>query len=217
VAHDITVGLGLGLLKGYALEHLNGTSLAQLAALRAKPKEIERMRALAAKIIDSEVFVDPRLLQVFVWLLCKATHKPRKSKGFDLRPGQYVSTTRFMADDLRMPKSTMYDCLKRLSEMEVIKTSTGRRAGRTFTIVSICNWRRYARKRKGAPDASRTHPGQRPDDITTNTRSVGAAAADAAPPTQQEDLINQPWYGDYVNGLCDAAGNYRHKAERNRG
>lgn len=179
-------------------------------------KELGYVR-LWRKSIDSEVFQDERLWRVWCWLLMKCTHKPRKSKGFDLRPGQYVSTVRFMAEDLRIPKSTMHDCIRRLKQMEMIKTSTGRMAGRTFTIISVCNWRLYAKSVSDPRTDPRTQPGRSPDDITTRTLRKGGSAADAATAPNTEDLTRQPWYGDYVNGLCDAAGIYRHKAERNRG
>ena len=102
---------------------------------------------LYRKMVQSAVFQDPGLFQLFMWLLLSATHKKRTigvSNGrgvvmVELEPGQVIFGRHVVSRELKQKGSTLADRLKKLEKMEnVVTHSTAQ-----FTIATIVNWHTY--------------------------------------------------------------------------
>ncbi|XZE46110.1 hypothetical protein SH467x_001379 [Pirellulaceae bacterium SH467] len=99
---------------------------------------------LHRQIIDSEVFFNPSLLQLWLWLLVKAAyrtqHIPMKTgRGWTtvtLSPGQLVTGRSEGASAIGIPESTFRNRLKKLEEMGMIVTDPSDH----WTVISIVNW-----------------------------------------------------------------------------
>lgn len=98
---------------------------------------------LHRKIIESEIFTDERLLQVWLGVLMRATYKDRKIKYGNqqktLLAGQAWYCLRTEAKRLGVAHTTLREKLKYLEKSERVSYTSG-----PFGyIVTICNWDKY--------------------------------------------------------------------------
>ena len=147
------------------------------------------------KIEDSAVFADPNLLQLFVWCLLRANHKPcsvpvRTGRGqtvVDLGPGQFIFGRHSAAKELKCAGSTIQyrlGILKRL-EMVVIHPVTH------YSVVNIVNWASYQEEVEDVRQPTR-HPLRHPSvtDKNYKKRSTSPPAKDAGGVEAFFDLWN---------------------------
>ena len=124
--------------------------------------------ALHRKILDSEVFADPHMLRLWIWLLARASFKTthvsmstgRGSTTVTLKPGQSIVGRKSGADALEWKPSTFRNRLDRLEKMDMVSIKKDTH----WSIVSIVNWRQYQAteetNRTGKGQPSRTGKGQ---------------------------------------------------------
>lgn len=98
---------------------------------------------LHRKIIESPVFNNPNLLKLWIWCLCKATHKEREEvvgkQIVKLLPGQFVFGRLRAAETLHMNDRTVYDYMKMLEKLDMIRIDSNNK----FSLITIENWAFY--------------------------------------------------------------------------
>ena len=117
------------------------------------------------KLLDSRVFADAELLKVWVWCLCRASHKEtyvpmRTGTGkttVNLQPGQLLFGRNSAAKQLDMPPSSLYKRIKKL----VAEGNLSIKRNTHYSVVTVCNWETYQAKEQ---------PEEQPEDNQVATR-----------------------------------------------
>lgn len=98
---------------------------------------------LHRKIIESSVFDNPKLLKLWVWCLCKASHSEREivigKQIVKINPGQFVFGRLAAADALKMNDRTVYDYIKTLEKLGMICINSNNK----YSLVTVVNWELY--------------------------------------------------------------------------
>ena len=98
---------------------------------------------LHRKLIDSAIFDNPKLLKVWVWCLCKASHKPVElmvgNQIVQLQEGQFVFGRQKAAVELNINDRTVYDYMKLLEKCKMVNI----KANNKFSVVTIEKWAFY--------------------------------------------------------------------------
>lgn len=125
---------------------------------------------LHRNIITNKIFENERLLKVFIWSLCKATHKEYEQiiglKMIKLHPGQFVTGRNKAAQELKIPPSTVWELLKMLENLETISIKSTNK----YSIISIVNWDLYQIKADLSDSTFDTYT----DNKTDNKKSLGS-------------------------------------------
>lgn len=129
-------------------------------------------------IEHSEVFIDSWLLRLWLWCLLRANFREQKFAGHTIPAGSFVTGSRNGAEALKVSKSRFHRGLQNLKNRDMVFLKTGRAAGHTFTIVTICNWETYQgsdiderdRERDESGTGSGTRAGQERDKSGTYRR-----------------------------------------------
>ena len=91
-------------------------------------------------ILESDVFQNERLLKVWIWCLCKASHKEHTQfvghQLVTLQPGQFIFGRAVAAESLRMAKSTVWDSMKVLEKLGNINIKSNNK----FSVITIEKW-----------------------------------------------------------------------------
>ena len=132
---------------------------------------------LYRKSIDSQVFANMGLWQVWCWCLMKATHKekwvPIKTGRGEtevlLKPGQFIFGRKSAAKKLKMKPSTIQDRMRKLQNMQnlVIQPVTH------YSIITILNWDIYNTQENKSDTDPVTHPTtiRQPSDTKKNNKN----------------------------------------------
>lgn len=124
---------------------------------------------LHRELLDSPVFQDPHLLQLYVWLKLSAQHKtshvPIKvgengTRVVTLQAGQLITGRSRLADYFGWKESTCRDRLSRLESMGLVSIQPDRQ----FSIVSITNW-----QAEQSSQSTKTTGDRQPDDRRPTT------------------------------------------------
>ena len=98
---------------------------------------------LYRSILDSDVFQNANLLKVWVWCLCKASHKDRDAlvglKLVPIKSGQFVFGRKVAAEELHMSESSVYRYMTTLQKMGNLSIC----ANNKYSIVTIEKWGDY--------------------------------------------------------------------------
>lgn len=98
---------------------------------------------LHRKILNSPVFKDSELFQLFNYILLKSTHKDYKSivglTAVKLKSGQMIFGRNVASTDLNMSPAKIRKRIKVLEELDIITTKTTNK----FTLVTVSNWGLY--------------------------------------------------------------------------
>lgn len=128
-------------------------------------------------IEDSPVFANPELLQIFLWLLNRARHKPghlqlKSGQVVSLKAGEGIVGREAAARELGMSPSTFRNRLGKLKDMGVVKLDTKDKSFTRFSIVFPSGLKPKKDKPRTSPgqgeDKPRTSPGQDLDTNKTN-------------------------------------------------
>jgi hypothetical protein len=129
------------------------------------------------KSLDSQVFQNEGLWQLFSYCLMRAAHKEqwvgvktgRGSTTIKLKPGEFIFGRHQAAKDLRCKPSTVADRLKKLEKLQKAVTQPGTH----YTIVSIVNLERYQGSGKNSDTQPVTHPtpNRHPTDTNKNDKN----------------------------------------------
>jgi len=91
------------------------------------------------KILDWEWLTDSHMVQIWMYFLAKANHKPKKWKGIQINTGQFISGRVKISEDLRMSERSVRTCIKRLKSTNEITTKTTNK----YTIFTLVKWADY--------------------------------------------------------------------------
>ena len=98
---------------------------------------------LARCLLDKPLFHNSNLLQVWVWCLLKATHKPHTQlvglRKIDLLPGQFITGRKAGSEELEMAATTFWRNLLWLQNNNSISIKPDSK----FSLVTIVNWEVY--------------------------------------------------------------------------
>lgn len=98
---------------------------------------------LHRRIVNSEVFKNSKTVHVWLWCLCKASHKQHDAlignQVIQLNKGQFICGRKKAADELNMAETTFRDQLNVLKKLGMISTT----ATNKYTVVTIENWEIY--------------------------------------------------------------------------
>lgn len=93
--------------------------------------------------MSSPIFRNEKLLKVFMWCMCKASHKEHQQlvgrQIVKLMPGQFVTGRIKAANELEFAQSTAWDYLKVLETNGTINIKSDSR----YSIITIVNWELY--------------------------------------------------------------------------
>jgi len=132
---------------------------------------------LYRKSIDSQVFANMGLWQVWCWCLMKASHKekwvPIKTGRGEtevlLQPGQFIFGRKSASKKLKMKPSTIQDRMRKLQNMQnlVIQPVTH------YSIITILNWDIYNTQENKSDTDPVTHPTtiRQPSDTKKNNKN----------------------------------------------
>lgn len=95
---------------------------------------------LHRQTIDSRVFSDAFLLQLWVWCLLKANWKRSWFQGREIEPGQFATGRSNAADELGVSGSKWYRGMQRLAEFGNVKIES---VNNRFSLIEVVNWRVY--------------------------------------------------------------------------
>lgn len=124
---------------------------------------------LNRSILTSSVFDNPRLLKVWIWCLCKASHKEHDQlvgmQVVHLKPGQFIYGRKAASEELKIPASTTNMYMKQLQKMRNLDI----KANNKFSVVTVRNWRFY----QGMDSKSKQQNRQQIDNkLTTNEQQI---------------------------------------------
>ena len=95
---------------------------------------------LYRQIIDSAVFDYPKLLKVWIWCLCKASHKEHEmligNQVVRLEPGQFVFGRHAASVELKMPEGSIPRYINALKNNGNLTTKSNNK----YTIITVENW-----------------------------------------------------------------------------
>lgn len=98
---------------------------------------------LHRKILESAVFKNPNLLQVWIYCLVRANHKENKilfeGREIILRPGQFLTGRFEGAKDCIMKPTTFWYQLRKLSEINNLDIKSDNKK----SLITIINWGQY--------------------------------------------------------------------------
>ena len=90
-------------------------------------------------LLQWEWFQKPEMVQLFVYLLLKASVEDRKWQGLDVKRGQVVTSVATICRDLSLSTQKVRTCLMRLCDSEVISVKSTNK----YSIITICNYATY--------------------------------------------------------------------------
>jgi hypothetical protein len=94
---------------------------------------------LYRRSIDSQVFSDPHLWQLFCWCLMKANWKTGYFKGEKIAPGSFACGRVSASEELGVNASTFYKRMQKLESLGVISITGNNR----FTKITVQKWAHY--------------------------------------------------------------------------
>lgn len=104
---------------------------------------------LSRSITDSQVFAHPIALKIWIWCLCKASHKQRHiqlkvGKGdriVTIEAGQFIFGRHKAEEALSIDGSTIYKWLQKFESADFSMILI--ESNNQYSIITICNWEEY--------------------------------------------------------------------------
>ena len=91
----------------------------------------------------SIVFDNPKVLKLWIWCLCKASHAEHDAimgkQVIHLHPGQFVFGRLKASEILKMNDRTVYDYMKMLENLGMIRIDSNNK----FSLITIEKWENY--------------------------------------------------------------------------
>ena len=139
---------------------------------------------LYRKFLEWEWFTDPKMVQVFVYLLLSASIEDRKWKGIVLRRGQLATTYPELAERTSLSVRNLRTALQRLEESQIIDRQTTNK----YTLITICTYESY----QSNEDAERqTNDSPATDKRQTNDRqTTGNIAKEGEEVIKSAEVLN---------------------------
>lgn len=91
-------------------------------------------------ILESDVFQNERLLKVWIWCLCKASHKEHTQlvghQLVTLQPGQFIFGRKAAAESLKIKESSLWRDMKLLEQLGNLDIKSNNK----FSVITIGKW-----------------------------------------------------------------------------
>jgi hypothetical protein len=123
---------------------------------------------LHRQTLESQVFSDPELFRLWCYLLLRASYRPTYFRGTEIQRGQVAFSYRVLSDSLGCSRGKLERAFKKLESMGNITV----KAGRDFTVVTICNYDTYQSDEEANRDA-----GEATDEATDRAASKATGEA----------------------------------------
>jgi hypothetical protein len=98
---------------------------------------------LHRKLLENPIIKNPQLLQLAIYCLLNANHKPKKAfwgkDEIDVQKGQFITGRYELAKDLKCKPITIYKRMLRLSKTDFCNIKSNNKN----TLVTIVNWELY--------------------------------------------------------------------------
>lgn len=98
---------------------------------------------LARKLLENPIFNKPELLQLWVYCLEKANHKPKpfifNNEEIEIKRGQFISGRSVIATDLKQNPNTTYKRLKLLEKLSYLDVKSNNK----FSLITCINYELY--------------------------------------------------------------------------
>ena len=102
---------------------------------------------LSRSILNSEVFASQKLLKIWIWCLCKASHKERYislkvgrgERTIKVNRGQFIFGRFTAEEELFLDGSTIYKIMKRLEFLGNLRIQSNNQ----YSVITICNYNTY--------------------------------------------------------------------------
>lgn len=98
---------------------------------------------LYRKILKSPVFMNEKLLKVWIWCLCKATHKEHEEivglQKLTVKRGQFVFGRKKASKELDIPETSVWRYIQTLKKYENLDIEPNTK----FSVITIKNWDSY--------------------------------------------------------------------------
>lgn len=137
---------------------------------------------LHRELFESDIWNDVSTFRLFLYLISQASHKDGvKTKGIEIKRGQYIRSYRKLADDLSYKEgrgykkyslSTIKSCVNKLIEAERVNVKETE-VGTLFTIVNYAKYQDLEEEEKETPNTIneevRTNTELTPNEVRTNS------------------------------------------------
>ena len=153
--------------------------------------------ALQRKILDWEWYTDPNTFRLFIHLLLKANHAPKKWQGQIIDRGQVITGRITLSKELKLSEQQIRTSINKLKKTEEI-TST---ATSHYTLITLVNYNSYQDKPKTATNKANIQQPADNQPVTTNNnittkqvKRVKAVAFTRPAIDQIKDYIQEKQY-----------------------
>lgn len=154
------------------------------------------------KLLDSPLMQNPDVLQVWIWMLLKATYQPIDilvgNQIVHLEPGQLVFGRRRAATALNTTEKRIRHALEVLKKLEKVASKTTNK----FTIITLLNWSSYQNEsseegqQKGQQKANKgPAKGHKQELKNIRTERINTYSASASPHAVNAGEIDLPLKG----------------------
>lgn len=137
---------------------------------------------LHRELFETDLWHDVSTFRLFLYLISQASHKDGiKTKGIELKRGQYIRSYRKLADDLSYKEgrgykkyslSTIKSCINKLIESERVNVQETE-VGTLFTIVNYAKYQELEHEERESPNTqreeARTNTELTPNEVRTNS------------------------------------------------
>ena len=98
---------------------------------------------LYRKLIESPIFHNEKLLKIWIWCLCKASHKEYEVivglRKVQVKKGQFIFGTVKASKELEIPQTTLRRNLKALCDFGMLSIKTEDK----FSVATVEKWEKY--------------------------------------------------------------------------
>ena len=105
---------------------------------------------LHRQVTEWEWYQDGNTFRLFVHLLIKANHEPKKWQGIDIDRGQCVTSIGNLAEELHLSVKQIRTAIKHLEK----SGNVAHRGARKYSVFVIHNYRIYQAREEEAEDAA---------------------------------------------------------------
>lgn len=132
---------------------------------KEKPKIEDGFVLLARKILENPIFLNAELLQLYIYCLEKANHKPKEhlfnGEMKNIKRGQFITGRHIISTHLKQNPNTIYKRLNLLKKLGYITIESNNK----FSLVTLVNYVFYqnAENYKYQPDNNQITTREQPD------------------------------------------------------
>lgn len=129
---------------------------------------------LYRKLIESPVFCNEKLLKVWIWCLCRASHTEKKQmiglQEIEIKCGQFIFSLTKASEELNISKTTLRRYFDTLKKMKMLDIKTEQK----WTVATIENWGSYqqSKNKSGTKTERKRNDGGTVMELNKNEKNV---------------------------------------------